>query len=377
MENEFNPFIISGYKGPQYFCNRASEIRLLQKHIKNNINTTLFSIRRLGKTGLIWHLFESYKGNSKIACIYVDILGTTNLKEFCDQLATAIYQRFPENRTLGKKIIDFFSLLRPVITYDELSGQPEISFETGEVRKTEKTILQLFQFLDKQNIKVVFAIDEFQQILEYPEKNTEAILREYMQQLKNIRFIFCGSNQKMMHEIFNSAKRPFFASCSNIYLEYIHPDDYKNFIRGLFIKNKRNIDNESLDFIYEWTLGHTFYIQYFCNLLFSFKSKHIHLDNVRQVASELLKQNESLYFQYRNLLTKSQWNLLSAVAKETQVYKAHSGEFIRRYGLGGSSMVTRGMEALLEKEMIFHNTSVAHPYYEVYDKFLMQWLKRK
>jgi len=55
----------------------------------------------------------------------------------------------------------------------------------------------------------VFAIDEFQQITNYPEKNTEAFLRTHIQSSQNTVFIFCGSNQKLMHEMFNSAKRPF------------------------------------------------------------------------------------------------------------------------------------------------------------------------
>jgi hypothetical protein len=40
----------------------------------------------------------------------------------------------------------------------------------------QKTIPALFQFLEQQPFKTVVAIDEFQQILKYPEKNVEAIL---------------------------------------------------------------------------------------------------------------------------------------------------------------------------------------------------------
>jgi hypothetical protein len=40
-------------------------------------------------------------------------------------------------------------------------------------------------------------------------------------------------------------------------------------------------------------------------------------------------------------------------------------------------MVSRGLEALLEKEMVFYNTAVEQPYYETYDKFLMRWMQHK
>lgn len=377
MEKDFNPFLVSGYKGAEYFCDRVNETALLKSNIKNNKNTTLFAIRRLGKTGLIHHVFDSYTTNNKIVCIYVDILGTKNLKEFTNELATAIYNRFPENKNKGKKIIELIKLFRPLVSYDALSGSPEVSFELGEAKQYEKTIQQLFAFLDKQNIKTVFAIDEFQQILEYPEKNVEALLRIHIQQLKNTNFIFCDSNQKMMHEIFNNAKRPFFASCSNIHLNFIDSKEYEIFITAIFKRNKRTISADSVSFVLDWTKQHTAYTQYFCNFLYAFNLKQIKLKDIQKASIEILKQNESNYYQYRNLLTDAQWNLLQAVAKENKLFKAHSKNFIEKYKLGTSSLVSRGIESLLEKEMIYYNAGVEKPYYEVYDKFLMRWLQYK
>ena len=102
---------------------------------------------------------------------------------------------------------------------DEITGGPELSLDITQTKQFEKTIAQLLNFLDAQNVKVVIAIDEFQQILYYPEKNVEALLRTTIQRLKNINFIFCGSNQKMIHHIFNNSKRPFYASTKNIHLQ--------------------------------------------------------------------------------------------------------------------------------------------------------------
>lgn len=376
MTNDgINPFLVSGYKGARYFCNRKNETDLLKSHIKNNKNTSLFAIRRLGKTGLIQHVFESYKSNPKIACIYIDILGTKNLKEFTNQLATVIYNRFPENKNIGKRLVEIIKLLRPLISYDPLSGQPELSFELGESKQYEKTIQQLFTFLDQQNIKVVFAIDEFQQILEYPEKNTEGLLRTHIQLLKNTNFIFCGSNQKIMYEIFNNAKRPFFASCSNMNIDFIEAKEYGIFITNTFAQHKRKISPDAVAFIIEWTGCHTFYTQYLCNFLFASNLKNIEYTDAQNSAIEILKQNESTFYQYRNLITFAQWNLLQAIAKENKLHKAHSKEFIHKYRLGTSSMVTRGIESLLEKEMIYYNAGLDKPYYQVYDKFLMRWLQ--
>ena len=377
MEKDFNPFLLSGYKGPAYFCDREKETAAIKQNILNSINTTLFAIRRVGKTGLIQHVFNSFSGNNKIACIYVDILSSNNLKDFTNLLATVIYNHFPENKSIAKKIAQAIKSLRPLISFDTLAGTPELSFELREARQYEKTIAQLFSFLDNQNIKVVFAIDEFQQILEYPEKNTEALLRTHIQSLKNTSFIFCGSNQKMMHEIFNTAKRPFFASCSNLHLDFIDYKLYADFIARMFKKNSVKITPEAIDFILEFTDCHTFYTQYLCNYLFATNIKTIDLKEVQLVALEVLKLNEPTYFQYRNLITTAQWNLLQAIAKEYKLYQAHSKTFISKYNLGTSSMISRGLNSLLDKELVYYNSSVQQPYYQVYDKFMMRWMEHK
>lgn len=377
MESAFNPFLVSGYKGAFWFCDRVNETAQLKSHIANNKHTTLFAIRRLGKTGLIHHVFNSYAKNSKIACVYVDILGTQNLQQFTNELATAIYNRFPENKSIGKKIMEAIRLLRPLISFDTLSGNPELSFDFSSSKLYEKTIAQLFSFLDGQGIKVVFAIDEFQQILTYPEQNTEALLRTHIQQLKNTQFIFCGSNQKMMFEIFNNAKRPFFASCTHMHLDFIDYAVYKDFIVTVFAAHKKRITDEAVKFILDWTKRHTFYTQYLCNYLFALPQKKLTIEDVQQAIIDIFKQHESIYYQYKSLLTDAQWKLLQAIAREDHMYNPHSKRTIEKYKLGTSSMVTRGMESLLAKEMIYYNAGVEKPYYELYDKFLMRWLQHR
>ena len=375
MQEILNPFLTSGYNGAKYFCDRRNETAVLLSNIKNGNNTTMFALRRLGKTGLLYHTFSQLEKNKKIACIYVDIFATQNLKDFTNQLATAIYNRFPQNKSIGSKLFALIKLLRPVISYDPLTGNPELSLDLNQPRQFENTIQQLFNFLDSEVVKVVIAIDEFQQILNYPEKNVEALLRTYMQQLKNVHFIFCGSNQRMMNEIFNNAKRPFYASCSNTYLGFIDKKEYAAFIENHFIEMRKKISVDSIDFILEFTQLHTYYTQVICNQLFSTQIKNIQVQDVQHICKEVLTQNENIFYQYRNLLTVAQWQLLTAIAKETKVTKPHAKEFIKKYKLGTSSLITRGIESLLAKEMIYHETAEGKSYYAVYDKFLMRWLQ--
>ncbi len=372
-----NPFYLTGYHGPLYFCDRETETEQLIRLLKNNNNITLFALRRMGKTGLLYHVMEQLQKDKKIACLYLDIFPTQDLSQFTNQLATEIYKQFPTSKGIGKKISELITSLRPTISYDALSGTPEISLNFKQEKQYERTIQQLLEFLDTQNKPIVIAIDEFQQILEYPEKNIEATLRTIIQKLKNIRFVFCGSNQVIMNDLFNNTKRPFYASCQHVSLGSISTEKYIPFIQTHFINHKKQLSEECIHFILEWAKGHTYYVQYLCNQVFAQGGKKIDLEQVQLVCKEVMQRNESIYYQYRNLLTATQWHLLKAIAKDEMVYQPYAKEFINKHKLDSSSIVKRSLDSLLEKEMIYQETNMEGSYYAVYDKFLMRWMQWK
>lgn len=374
MKKNENPFLLIGYQGEKYFCNRLTETDLLKNYLLNGQHVTLFALRRLGKTGLIHHVFQ-YLEKENTRCIYVDILATTNLQDLINQLASVIYQQFPPEKTTGKKIWDALKLFRPVLSFDEINGIPELSLTVENPAQQQKTLAQLFQLLDEQQTKFVIAFDEFQQILSYPEKNIEALLRTIIQNLKNTTLLYCGSNQTLMHELFNSAKRPFFASCVNMHLGFIERSIYHDFIASHFTNGKQKIEPEAIEYILDWTLIHTYYTQYFCHFVYSKQFPNITISDVKKLAHELLSLQENTFFQYRNLLPAAQWKLLIAIAKEEAVTQILSGTFIKKHNLISASSVQRSLTALLEKELIYFNSSEEKPIYQVYDKFLMRWMQ--
>lgn len=373
--SHMNPFLLNNYIGPEYFCDRESETEILLKNIKNQSNTSIFAQRRIGKTALVKHVFHQLEEEGELIVIYLDIFPTSTLKEFSDVLSTSIYNVFPIQKSLGQKFWEHIKLLRPVLRVNALSGEPELSLDVSKSEQIEKTIPQLFAFLEQQHKRVVIAIDEFQQILFYPEKNVEALLRATIQELSNVSFVFLGSDGRLMAEIFNNAKRPFYASTKYQTLDKISVKSYTDFIERMFAKNNVSLDGNIATSILDFTQRHTFYTQQLCHEIFANNDTHVREQNVVQTLYRLLQQNEPIYFQYRNLLTKSQWKVLKAVAMEEEVTRPYTQEFMRKHGLGSSSNVKRGLDALVEKSIVYYNLSVEQPFYEVQDKFLMRWLQ--
>ena len=370
-----NPFSIKEYKGKNYFCDREAELDKILTNIKNGIDTTLVSPRRMGKTGLIYRLFEQINETGDVETIYVDIYPARSLSDFVKLLAEAILLKFPERTSIGKQFIEFIKGFKPLIGYDAITGEPQIQISYQSDQEKEYTLQGLFRFLDVQDTKIVLAIDEFQQITDFPEKNIEALLRTYTQQLENIRFIFCGSRKSMMIDLFSNAKRPFYASTQYLVLDKIDLVSYKAFITGKFAESDILLADDALDYILSWTRQHTFYTQSVCNRIYSMDEKVVTIQLVKQACNDLLKRNEAVFFQFRQLLTSGQWNFLIAVAKEGEVTQLTAQKFIATYEIGTPANARRISRSLIDKELILETANKKGSKYQVYDVFLSRWLE--
>lgn len=375
--NISNPFLVSGYQSPALFCDRETETSNLLLNAQNGRNTTLLSLRRMGKTSLLHHTIHMLHSQQLGIGIFVDVFDTENLKDFTNKITSAVLNALPEKDPFWKKAMDFVKQLRPVISYDGLTGTPQISLDYSQNVQFEKSLEAVFQFLESQNKLILIAIDEFQQITQYPEKNMEAFLRTKIQQLKNVRFIFSGSSPHLLAEMFHHAKRPFFASTHTVELKEIDGETYASFIKTKFYAQNKQIAEDAIDYILDFTKLHTYYTQWLCNHLYATNQEELTLDVTKNVAFEILMQNESVYFQYRTLLTANQWNMLRAIAKEGKMRNPNSKEIQAKYRLGGSSVVYRSIDALLQKEMVYTKEDEIGKFYCVYDCFLARWLELK
>ncbi|MFI5220681.1 MAG: ATP-binding protein [Bacteroidia bacterium] len=373
MNIRSNPFLVSGYHSPEYFCDRKTETDKIRSALINGRNITLISNRRIGKTALIEHVFNRFRGKSTAGFIHIDIYPTQNLTDFLSTLGKGI---FKSGGSKTAKLMDtltrFFSSIGANIVYDSVSGQPSFELKYHDPKRTAKSIDQLFDFLEKSGKQYYIALDEFQQISNYPEKNVEALLRSKIQHLKNVHFIFSGSHKHVLISMFSDYKRPFYQSTDLLFLDIIDPKIYEEFIFLHFRNARRQIKHESIQLILNWCRNHTYYVQYVCNRLFAKVLSKIDDTEVNAVFNEVLEESKATYFNYRNLLTDAQWNLLRAIANEEHAAMPTSFEFMKRYNLGAPSTINRSLNALLDKEMILKGENG----YIVYDVFFSRWLER-
>ena len=93
-----NPFILEPFKSKEYFCDREQETEEIIRNITNGRNTTLISPRRLGKTGLIFRVYEEIRQrNLPYEAIYADISDTLSLEDFIKVLSDAVVAKLKNN----------------------------------------------------------------------------------------------------------------------------------------------------------------------------------------------------------------------------------------------------------------------------------------
>lgn len=375
MAKEINPFIVTGKIEPQYFCDRVQESAKLLKSITNGNNLVIISPRRMGKTGLIRFCYEKPEIKESYYTFFIDILHTSSLREFTYLLGKEIYESLlPRSKKMALAFVQALKSINGKFGFDPMINMPTFSVELGDIDRPEYTLEEIFKSLATADQPCIVAIDEFQQISKYPEKNIEALLRTHIQKITNSNFIFAGSERSMMQAMFLSSARPFYRSADVMELNAIDKDIYVPFIVEHFESRKRKINPENVGKVYDLFKGHTFYIQKTFNESFADTpaDDECTLEMIRTAINSMIAYNETIFREILSNIPEKQKELLYAIAKEGNAKQILSGAFIKRYSLASSSSVQAATKKLIDKDLITETNNV----YSVTDKLFAMWINQ-
>ena len=374
-----NPFFITGIIPEPYFCDREKETQQLIRIIENKAHILLTSARRMGKTQLIYHVYEQPAIKTAFHTFYVDIFPTTSLHEMVLFLSKEIYSHLVPR---GKKALRFFlsaiKSLTGSLGYDPATGTPSFDVKLGDIHNPELTLQEIFNYLEKADKPCIFAIDEFQQITNYPEKNVEALLRTYIQRMNNCLFIFAGSNRHILENMFNSTARPFYNSTEQFHLERIPKEIYTNFAIQQIIETGRAITPEAASLAYDLFEGHTYYVHHILHNAFANTNplKTIEEEDIRNTLDELLDARQRSFSSTMNKLNFRQKETLVAIAKEGKASGVTSVAFVKKHALKSASSVQYAISTLLEEQLLTYENDGRTKIYSVADRFLGYWIAK-
>lgn len=371
----FNPFFIGRYVDKQYFCDREKDTETLVRHILNGRNVALISPRRLGKSGLIRHTFEQDAIKDRYTAIYVDIYATKDLCEMVKALSEAIVKAVGQKKSWHEKFFTFIKSLRVVFHLDAVSGEPSFDIGIGDIENPDRTIRELFDYMEASEKPCILAIDEFQQIREYPQTNTEAFIRSLVQQCSRTSFIFCGSKRHTMTDIFYSPAKPFFQSVISQSLKPIPMETYVEFAGRMFSQRGKILDRAAAETIYRMFNGCTWYMQMMMNEMFALTKEGMicTTEYIDFAWDNIIMAQEDRYQAILYGLAPKQKQLLQAIARDRTVEGITSSDFIKRHRLVSASSVQAALKPLLKNDIVTCEDGI----YRIYDYFFADYLAKK
>ena len=365
-----NPFIFSKLVYGDNFCHR-DEVEIIKTHIINSQNIVLFSKRRYGKSSLIKEIFENHLDKKEFITIYTDIFSINSANDF----AYILYKNIA--KSLKISVNKILNTLKDIFTRASFSANVtkdgELEFRPTLISKDfreniEDIFVNLDKYAKKEKKKIVIAIDEFQQISLIKDTNIEAILRTQIQNLENISFIFCGSKQHLLTQMFISHAKPFYKQAELIELKSIKQDDFFEFVKAKFENSKKTITQSAFEVIYEIAKGESWLIQNICYHLWQ-KYTQITPNEVGEIVDEIIDFNDNLYRMLFDKFSSTQKTALKIIAT-SQNQKILSQENTTNFAISKQSLVS-AIKSLLEQEII----SKTENSYEINDILFEIWVK--
>ena len=363
-----NPFLTAGYAGEDYFCDRRKETARLIAAFENDRNVTLIAPRRYGKTGLIKNALA--KMSSEFTGVYLDIFSVEDLASFTSAFASAVTGALdsPVEKTLSA-VARFFKSCRPTITPQE-DGMPHFSFDIAP-SVAKATLDETFAYLKAKERRAVIAIDEFQQIAEFPEKGVEALLRSNVQFVPWVRFVFAGSRHHVMSQMFGSAKRPFYQSTEILSLGAIDPDEYCKFAARHFASRRDRVDPDVFRLLYSRFEGITWYVQAVLNKVWESGRGLVDVSQIDDAVHSLVEGSDLVFHDLFRSQNEASRALLRAVAADGCVAEPTSGAFLSRHGFKSHSTVRSALADLVDNDLLYRSDNG----YVVYDRLFGVWLR--
>ncbi len=347
-----NPFSDSGLE----FIGRERELSMLNESIKRGRSVVLYAPLGEGKTTLFDKCCSKYKYSEKYVVMRCDLMGTSNMSDFIARLIKSM-QAFT-TRTAFNTFISFLKSIKTVISFDQLTGVPVLNIEISP-DATETTLEQIKNYIESSSKQYILYIDEFQQIVQYPDNNAEALLQSFFSSLSNLVCVFSGSQNRIVKEILTTKMSSFYSNLTIIELSSLDCLEYTKFVVEQFNTNNVTVNKEIVESVYGLLEGSTLYMQ----LLFS--NLYSKVDSGSVITFDIVDSEINDILSERELTYKYDYMKCTDRQKEYLVKLAHDLQPTER-------AYARARSKFINNEKV----SCKDQRYYINDKFFRVWLRK-
>ena len=358
---ETNPFKFGSIVDDPFFTDRVHEQKEIRSILQSSVHLVIISPRRYGKTSLIKKVVAGFNR----PLIFFDLQLVTDVHDLASQLLRKVYKVYPFEKI--KDILKHFRIV-PSINLNPQTNEVDITFQPKtDILPLLEDVFNLLDRLGNEKNKPIVVLDEFQEI-KLLSPNLDKQLRAIIQLHRNVNYVFMGSVESMMRDIFEKKKSPFYHFGQLMPLDKIPYTDFHDFISNGF---KRQTDSHQLvaGAILEITNCHPYYTQ---QLAYNVWNKWDAQKPLQQLITEVINyliQIHDMDFQrlWQNQ-NQTDKKILLSIANDIQNLLSQAN--IQAMGFSASSTLFSGLKRLTAQGLIIKTEGQ----YQFDDPFFKKWI---
>ena len=359
-----NPFKFGSVVDGKFFTNRTGEIESVTAVLKSENHLVIISPRRFGKTSLLMKVV----GDLKRPFLYLDLQMVLSVQDLAAQLLKRLYRNYPFERV--RQLVRHFRII-PSISLNPVTNEVDITFQASVSGRTVlEDVLNLMEKLSSRKKKLIVVMDEFQQVTSI-DKELPAQLRAVIQHHNNINYVFLGSQESLIREIFEKKKSPFYHFGMMFPLGKIPGAEFKLFISdGLsgLTKNREKLAAGILDV----TGGHPYYTQQLAFHVWEILNRDKTAGDPLELAlSDIGRAHDMDYERLWNTLNKTDRKILTGLTSSEHL--PLSSAFCLENQIESPSTVYSGLLRLSRQGYLIK----VEDRYRIDDPFFSRWIVKR
>lgn len=346
-----NPFKFGTIVESSFFTDRRIELQQIKSVLNSENHLILISPRRFGKTSLVVKALQE----SERKHIMLNLQSVVSVEDFASRLLKEVFKIYKFEKL--KYMIKNFRVV-PTLSINPMTDGVDVAIQPMvDSRVMIEDVFSLLQMLATEDDRLIVVFDEFQEIKAI-DKNLDRLLRSIIQLHKNINYLFLGSQESMMREIFEKKKSPFFHFGQLLNLDKIPYEDFKLYLydRLSFMDDADRVCDEILDF----TKCHPYYTQQLASQVWE-KGKNGEKENIVEEAINRLLEFHDLNFERI-------WLNFNNTDKRILIWLANNNKPYTLLGIAQST-ISSSLKRMLKDGYVIKTTE-----YEVEDPFFRNWI---
>ncbi len=251
---------------------RGVDVREIATTLMAGANLVVAGPRRTGKTSVCEAaLARAAAGGYYVAAL--DLFRIANAAQLAEALVAATIANRPllhrilhRARSAGRIVADAAGTTVVLKAQAELGDELEIAFKPGLAERDPDRYLEYALALpqriaEKDGKHVILFIDEFQEIVNPrkpygdPDSLTKR-MRAIFQRSGNVSFLFAGSYEHILRDLFGEARQAFGHFGSMVELRPISQSDWRQGLLDRFTVDSCTVDDDALERLVELGAGH-------------------------------------------------------------------------------------------------------------------------